>query len=470
MNNSGWPGTPAIEGRTLFRLPKEKRGSPNAIGPIAKDKHVFYNPAMAGSRTRTVLLMEAYLNQIGEIGRPFRVLDAMCATGLRARRILHEITEPERIHITATDIDIKSIEWAAATHALYPPLEGKIEWKCADIRRGLDGGYDWIDIDPFGSPVPFLEPLLQRAGRTCVVSVSATDTAALTGAAAKALARRYGARARRDRINHHAGARILVGWLALTAARHDRIIEPILTIVDGHHIRTTVRTRYSPTNAGEVFNSMGWMVANPDGEEMKNSIIPIKNGESNLTPHRVLLPWIYPPTCIDERVSGPLWTGPLWEPEIMLEINEELVISQCGLLPNKIEGIEHKIGDLAPSSQMLEPDSIELLRMEQDGDLVNEAELTSKDVWKYNAALLRSVRGLEGLSAVKEGYLLYSVVDLASHLKLAHPPSPSRLVEWIRNEGGRACLARHPKPAIYADISWKVLVKGASHISNINPK
>ena len=44
-----------------------------------------------------------------------------------------------------------------------------------------DASYQWIDIDPFGSPVPFIDSAIQSLARTGVLEVTATDTAALTG-------------------------------------------------------------------------------------------------------------------------------------------------------------------------------------------------------------------------------------------------------------------------------------------------
>ena len=49
-----------------------------------------------------------------------------------------------------------------------------------DLRTSvLSQGWHWIDIDPFGSPVPFLDTAIQALARRGVLEVSATDTAAL---------------------------------------------------------------------------------------------------------------------------------------------------------------------------------------------------------------------------------------------------------------------------------------------------
>ena len=39
-----------------------------------------------------------------------------------------------------------------------------------------DASYQWIDIDPFGSPVAFIDSAIQSLARTGMLEVTATDT------------------------------------------------------------------------------------------------------------------------------------------------------------------------------------------------------------------------------------------------------------------------------------------------------
>ena len=53
----GWPGVLHREGRTLCRLSRDP--SELGAGPATKAQGaVFHNPAVAGSRTRSVLLLQ----------------------------------------------------------------------------------------------------------------------------------------------------------------------------------------------------------------------------------------------------------------------------------------------------------------------------------------------------------------------------------------------------------------------------
>ena len=64
-----------------------------------------------------------------------------------------------------------------------------------DARISLmEAAYQWVDLDPFGSPVNFLDAAIQGLSRVAFLEVTATDTAALTGSSASSQQRRYGAK------------------------------------------------------------------------------------------------------------------------------------------------------------------------------------------------------------------------------------------------------------------------------------
>ena len=53
-----------------------------------------------------------------------------------------------------------------------------IKFQNEDARLAMiQGSFQWIDVDPFGSPVTFIDAALQALGRVGVLEVTATDTA-----------------------------------------------------------------------------------------------------------------------------------------------------------------------------------------------------------------------------------------------------------------------------------------------------
>ena len=184
-------GVPHREGRTLMLLPSLPE---EGQGPGAKASgKVFYNPAMSGSRTRSVLLLRHALEE-GFLGEgTVYALDGLTASGLRARRWLNELPPEasERISATIVDLEDEALRWAEASHDKFPPVGGALEPTKGDLRSVvLRSGRHWVDIDPYGSPMPFIDSAMQSMARSGVMEVSATDTAALTGSSSTALMRR----------------------------------------------------------------------------------------------------------------------------------------------------------------------------------------------------------------------------------------------------------------------------------------
>ena len=88
-------------------------------------------------------------------------------------------------------------------------------------------GFDYIDIDPFGSPNPFLENAVVRLSREGILAVTATDTSGFTGTYPKATKRKYDSRPIKNEIMHETGIRILIRAVQLFGSRHDKALIPI---------------------------------------------------------------------------------------------------------------------------------------------------------------------------------------------------------------------------------------------------
>ncbi|HJO84697.1 MAG TPA: hypothetical protein QF671_03900, partial [Candidatus Thalassarchaeaceae archaeon] len=169
----GWPGVLHREGRTLMRLPEAPETT--GLGPRAKGSNsVFHNPAMAGSRTRSVLLLRHAIEE-GLLGDgAIYALDGLSATGLRARRWLNELPPDlaERMRVTIIDLSPDALAWATGSHEEFPPTQdcGRLSSVEGDLRSVvLESGRHWVDLDPYGSPVPFIDAVIQSLARSSVV-------------------------------------------------------------------------------------------------------------------------------------------------------------------------------------------------------------------------------------------------------------------------------------------------------------
>ena len=119
--------------------------------------------------------------------------------------------------------------------------------------------------------------------------------------------------------------------VARTAAQHDRCIIPLMSSWDSHHIRVSVKVHRSIQAANVLEDQLGWRVAMPTSEELQAAT------EAGLHPQGsegeqpfCLLPFSYPVRRDDKRVSGPLWTGALFDQDVLASMTVERAMSLCG--------------------------------------------------------------------------------------------------------------------------------------------
>jgi tRNA (guanine26-N2/guanine27-N2)-dimethyltransferase len=436
---AGWPGELHREGRTLFRI--SDGVSQKGVGPATKDSTaVFYNPAMAGSRTRSVILMQTVIES-GYLGeKEIYAIDGLSASGLRARRWLNELPEKiaARLDVTICDMDEKSLNWAMATHEEFPPNKfGILRKRVGDLRTAvLDHGRHWVDIDPFGSPMPFLDTAIQSLARRAVIEVSATDSAALTGSSKSALLRRYGARVLTDGLCHDSGMRVMLANIARIAASHDRFIEPILSVWDSHHLRVSVKVTKSIEGANRFEENIGWRIAKPVESEVmisiKNNLHP--KSDLDILPMHCFVPLSHPVDSGDKRFSGPMWIGPTGVREVMEKITEQATFSQ--------------------SSPIFQKD-----------DPLGWSE---KEIEIEQRKISRNVRYISSEATAIHCPHFILTDDLASWLKIGSPPSPNIMAELLEERGHCAARAHYAKPAFRTDAPWHIIVEVANSIQSEN--
>ena len=358
-------------------------------------------------------------------------MDGLSASGLRARRWLNELPAQSAARISATmgDMDPVALEWAMRCHNEFPPEhgEGELLPHLGDLRKSvLEHGRHWVDIDPYGSPLPFLATAIQSLARRGVAEISATDSAALTGSSKSALLRRYGARVRTDGLAHDSGLRVLLATVARTAARHERAIEPLLSIWESHHLRVSVRVRRSVEMANDIEESIGWRVASPTVEEVSSSIQAGMHPNTGLDslPMHCLLPLSHPVDRSDKRISGPMWIGPVGQTDAMASMTEERALELCG--PISIED--------------------------------DPTGWSDRDFERERRRVARSVRHISEEAIVIDAPHLILVDNLASWLGSGSPPSPSGMVKPLCETGHRAAVAHYGKPAFRTDAPWDEIV------------
>ena len=265
-----------VEGRTVLTVP----GGNREKGPGARGG-VFYNPAMRTNRDITVL----FGRSVAEEGWSY--LDALGGTGAKGIRLAAEAGNGLRVTVNDLDrnafalikrnIRANGLESVAATNLEFNALLSQ-------------GGFDWIDIDPFGPPVKFVDLAVRRTSRNGILSITATDTAPLCGTKPDTCLRRYKAMPLNDRSCHETGLRILVGNTVRRAAVFDYGLEPVLAYYHGHYFRAYFRKRKGAQAANDALANIGYLAWDGKSGFSERETQPAKG-----------------------KYAGPLWTGPLWQ-------------------------------------------------------------------------------------------------------------------------------------------------------------
>jgi len=97
--------------------------------------------------------------------------------------------------------------------------------------------HDFVDVDPFGPPTPFLDAAFASAPLPSGLGITATDTAVLCGTYPEACVRRYAAAPLRCPQATEIGVRILLGYCDRISEKHGKSIRPILCVAAEHFLR-----------------------------------------------------------------------------------------------------------------------------------------------------------------------------------------------------------------------------------------
>ncbi len=205
---------------------------------------VFYNPSMIENRDIAVLIVRSMNSIISK--NKMVILDPLAATGVRGIRIALEARDGKDIEVFMGDISREAINLMKVNVKLNNLGNNiHIHWMDANeymywmVRNGYS--LDYIDIDPYGSPIEFVSSALSTISKGGVITVTSTDLAVLEGKYREKLFRKYDTIGRHTNISKDIAIRALLYYIARTASRFDRYVEPILAYVYKHYARVYVR-------------------------------------------------------------------------------------------------------------------------------------------------------------------------------------------------------------------------------------
>lgn len=258
-------------------------------GKISRKLEVFYNPVMKLNRDISILLLNSIDNN------DMQICDPLAGSGVRAIRFIKELNEGKIRKIELNDYKTKFIEKNLKLNGLENDERILLHSKDANMFLLESLGHDYIDIDPFGSPNPFLESSIIRLARNGILAVTATDTAAMAGSSVKACLRKYWARPLRNEMMHETGIRILIRRVQLTGADNEKALTPIFSYFKDHYYRVFFRCEKGRQRCDEIVKQHKFL-------EYDKKTLAIRAAEK---------------TDDNMEYAGPIWIGKLWDSELV---------------------------------------------------------------------------------------------------------------------------------------------------------
>jgi tRNA (guanine26-N2/guanine27-N2)-dimethyltransferase len=248
------------EGKVSVVVPKLEAYVKEAWEYAPSKAPVFYNPAMEMNRDLAVLALQAYQKMLG---RKISVCEPLTGCGIRGVRFAVEVDGVRKVLVN--DINPEAVK-LARFNVRRNGLTGRVLVTGEDANIFLSRyaaprkRFDFIDVDPFGSPVPYLDAAVRALRDGGLLALTATDMAPLCGVHPKACLRKYGGKPLRTEYCHELAVRLLAGCLTMVAAKHEIGIEVLFSHSTDHYIRVYVVARHGARLADNSVQRMGYIL------------------------------------------------------------------------------------------------------------------------------------------------------------------------------------------------------------------
>lgn len=243
------------EGRTIIEAP-----DPASFRTVAGDyspslTKVFYNPRMEFCRDISVSATQVFAKKANNI----RICDPLAGVGVRGIRYAKEVKGVSKVIVN--DRSLESYEMMKRNIELNGVTD-LVEATSNDaniILRENHRKFNFVDVDPFGSPAPFSDAACGALSRKGMLALTATDTAPLSGTHASACIRRYGAKPLKTEYCHELGIRILIGFAQRIGGMNEIALTPVFSHATQHYFRTYLMANRGAQRSDDVLKGLGFV-------------------------------------------------------------------------------------------------------------------------------------------------------------------------------------------------------------------
>ncbi len=221
---------------------------------ISRKAEAFYNPVMEYQRDITVSALRVFQK---EIKRKLSVCDPLAGTGVRSVRMSLEVPGIEKM--TANDLNPRAVN-VMKKNFKSNGVKAEVSNRSAnDLFLDNPRGFDFIDIDPFGSHINYVFNAGYALKNKSMLACTATDTGALCGAFPSTCFSRYGIKAYKTDFYKEIGARVLITSTMLELSKHGMTFEPLYSHAN-HYFRAIGRVNKSKSTLTKQFREIKFFI------------------------------------------------------------------------------------------------------------------------------------------------------------------------------------------------------------------
>jgi len=298
------------------------------------------------------------------------ILEALSATGLRSIRYAKEIhlvkyviandlsssataamKRNVEINGLGTSSDPEDVVKSAAPKACgdktsdRKPKLGMVRINEGDAcalmynHRADKNRVDVVDLDPYGTAAPFIDPAVQCINDGGLLCVTCTDLSVLatTNYPEKCYSN-YGGIPLKAEYCHEAALRLVLHSVSMSAARYGRYIQPLLSLSIDFYVRLFIRIQSAPievkkaaskTSVYYICTGCQAFYDQPLGRMTEKVHEPSGNVNINFKTHvGPTVPEKCPECHSVLHIAGPMWSGPIHDSEFVTGVLDHLENNQ----------------------------------------------------------------------------------------------------------------------------------------------
>lgn len=197
---------------------------------------------------------------VGALGTKLTLADGFSASGVRGIRYLKEnanvkfsyFIDANPLAVKLTKVNLKLNKIGKSKSEV---LEGDFNREIKNIK------VDLIEIDPFGTPAPYLYDSIRslKYKKEGFLSITATDAAVLCGPEATACIKNYHSKSLNNEFTHENGLRILLKKIAEVGVEFNFGIEPLFSLSDQHYLKVFLKLSRGDTYSTATLDKIGFI-------------------------------------------------------------------------------------------------------------------------------------------------------------------------------------------------------------------